>query len=140
MGCCEYGNEPSNSMKCGKVLGCLKTCWILKKVSVPCSQSVSWLSSLGLLLERYRQQQGHIVIPGLYNSHFNSTNTKIFLLQPIIITRRCLFGKFPDCVHNLSLKSCDSRMIMVYYTGYCSCLSLIPSQCVLLSSKGNCSI
>jgi hypothetical protein len=34
-GCCEYGIEPSGSIKCWKVLECLHNLRILKKGSAP---------------------------------------------------------------------------------------------------------
>ena len=32
---CEYGNEPSGFIKCGKFLGQLRTNWLLQKDSAP---------------------------------------------------------------------------------------------------------
>jgi hypothetical protein len=34
-GCCERGNEPSSSIKCGQFLEQLRICWLLKKESAP---------------------------------------------------------------------------------------------------------
>jgi hypothetical protein len=37
-GTCEYGNEPSGSIKCGKFLTSCKTGWIFKEDSAPWSK------------------------------------------------------------------------------------------------------
>ena len=37
-GTCEYGNEPSRSIKCGEFLDYLRTGWLLKKDSAPWSK------------------------------------------------------------------------------------------------------
>ena len=40
-GTCEFGNEPSGSIKCGEFLGLLRTDEILKKDSAPWSKPVT---------------------------------------------------------------------------------------------------
>ena len=40
-GCCEGGNEPSGSIKCGIFLDWLNTCWLLRKASVSWSYFVA---------------------------------------------------------------------------------------------------
>jgi carbonic anhydrase len=42
-GCCECGNEPAVSIKFSEFLDQLKTYWVFRKDSAPCSSSVSWL-------------------------------------------------------------------------------------------------
>ena len=42
-GCCEGGNEPSGSIKCGTFLGYLRTVWLLRKDCTPWSWLVGWL-------------------------------------------------------------------------------------------------
>jgi hypothetical protein len=37
LGCCECGNKPSGSIKCGEFLDKLRTCWLLNKDSAPWS-------------------------------------------------------------------------------------------------------
>jgi hypothetical protein len=37
VGACEWGNEPSGSIKCGKFLDKLRTCELIRKDSAPCS-------------------------------------------------------------------------------------------------------
>jgi hypothetical protein len=44
-GCCEYGDEPSGSIKFGEFLDYLMTCWLLRKDSASSSEYFSALSS-----------------------------------------------------------------------------------------------
>ena len=44
-GTCEYGDEPSGSIKCGEFLDLLKNFWLLRKDCHPWSKSVSQLVS-----------------------------------------------------------------------------------------------
>jgi hypothetical protein len=48
-GSCEFGNEPSSSIKCGKFLDQLRTCYILKKDFAAWSNIIAMI--LGAVLD-----------------------------------------------------------------------------------------
>jgi hypothetical protein len=45
VGCCEHGNEPSDSV-CGEFIYYVRTCWLHKMDSSPWSWLVGWISEL----------------------------------------------------------------------------------------------
>jgi len=45
-GCCECGEEPSDSIKCGELLDQLRNCQLLKKDSAPRSYAISSLGTV----------------------------------------------------------------------------------------------
>ena len=103
---CEYGNEPSGSMKCGEFLDQLQTSQLLKKDSVPWSKSVLVFSTHN---GDDTPQNCKCKFPAC-NAHAPYCNlwpARLYYIFPRVIINGTLFDKTLwniNCVFRLSLQ------------------------------------
>ena len=106
-GCCECGNEPSGSIKCGEFLDQLRTSQLLKKNSAPWSYLVSQLASQLIQLVGWLVAQLVSQLVSQSVSYLVSQFVKLVFLYITVISSVC-----QSCCKELYLKQVTDDIIL----------------------------